>query len=122
MWFQAPPTPPAVRSVRVDADSSPRGLTLRTILASPQHVLPAAVLTSLHQVGEALVPFIVGRAVDEAVTTSDGSALLRWILVLGLTFLGLSLSFRFGSRIGWLGMHSVQHDLRMMVTDRLISP
>lgn len=122
MWFEAPPTPPAVRSVRVDADTTPRGLTVRTILASPRHVLPASVLASLHQVGEALVPFIVGRAVDEAVTTSDGSALVRWILVLGLTFLGLSLSFRFGSRIGWLGMHSVQHDLRMLVTDRLVSP
>lgn len=122
MWFEAPPTPPAVRSVRVDADTTPRSLTVRTILASPRHVLPASALASLHQVGEALVPFVVGRAVDEAVTTSDGPALLRWILVLGLAFLGLSLSFRFGSRIGWLGMHSVQHDLRMLVTDRLVSP
>ncbi|USQ81901.1 ABC transporter ATP-binding protein/permease [Ornithinimicrobium faecis] len=122
VWFEAPATPPAIRSVRVDADTTARGLTIRTILASPRHVVPASILTSLHQAGEALVPFIVGRAVDEAVAAADGPALLRWILLLGLTFLGLSMSFRFGSRIGWLGMHSVQHDLRMMVTDRLISP
>lgn len=84
--------------------------------------MPAAILASLHQAGEALVPFVVGRAVDEAVAPSDSSALVRWILVLAVTFLVLSMSFRFGSRIGWLGMHSVQHELRMMVTDRLISP
>lgn len=122
VWFEAPATPPAVRSVRIDADTTPRGLTVRTILAAPRHVLPASILTSLHQAGEAMVPFVVGRAVDEAVAASDGPALLRWILVLALTFLGLSMAFRFGSRIGFLGMHSVQHDLRMMVTDRLIFP
>lgn len=108
--------------MRTDADTTARGLTVRTILASPRHVIPASILTSLHQAGEAMVPFVVGRAVDEAVALSDGPALLRWIVVLALTFLGLSMAFRFGSRIGFLGMHSVQHDLRMMVTDRLISP
>lgn len=122
VWFEAPPHPPAVRSVRVTPDMTARGLTLRTITASPRHIVPAAVLTSVHQVGEALVPFIVGRAVDEAVAASDGPALLRWILLLAFNFLALSAAFRFGSRIGWLGMNSVQHDLRMLLTDRLLSP
>lgn len=122
VWFEAPPAPPPVRSVRWGPRTTARGLTIRTITATPKHLVPAAVLASLHQAGEALVPFVVGRAVDEAVAASDGAALVRWILVLGATFLALSMSFRFGSRIGWLGMHSVQHELRMMVTDRLISP
>ena len=122
MWFDAPAAPPPVRSLRWGPKTTARGLTIRTITATPKHLVPAALLASLHQAGEALVPFVVGRAVDEAVAPSDSSALLSWILVLGVTFLVLSMSFRFGSRIGWLGMHSVQHELRMMVTDRLISP
>lgn len=122
VWFEAPASPPPVRPVQIGPRTTARNLTLRTIAAAPKHVVPAAVLTSIHQVGEALVPFVVGRAVDEAVATSDLPALVRWILLLALTFLVLSVSFRFGSRIGWLGMNSVQHDLRMMVTDRLMSP
>lgn len=122
VWFEAPTEPPAVRSVRIDDATTARGLTVRTILASPRHLIPASVLSCVHQAGEALVPFVVGRAVDEGIAGGEVAALLRWILVLAGTFLMLSMAFRFGSRIGWLGMHSVQHDLRMLVTDRLVSP
>ncbi|MGD7704989.1 ABC transporter ATP-binding protein [Microlunatus sp. Y2014] len=121
-WFSPREHPPRVNSVRVDAATTPRRLTVRTITATPRHLVPAAVLTSLHQVGEGLVPVVVGRAVDEAVSTGDPVALVTWLSVLGLVFLGFSFAYRFGSRIGLLGMQSVQHDIRMLVTDALLSP
>lgn len=121
-WFTAGPTPPRVSSVRVEHDTTPRRLTLRTISAVPRYLAPAAVLTSLHQVGEALVPVVVGRAIDEAVGPGNPVALLTWLLVLAAVFCFLSFSFRFGARIGFLGMNSVQHDIRMLVTDKLLAP
>lgn len=121
-WFTAGPTPPAISSVRVDHTTTPRQLTVRTLTAVPKYLVPAATLTSLHQVGEALVPVVVGLAIDEAVGPGDPRALLKWLLVLALVFCFLSFSFRFGARIGFLGMNSVQHDIRMMVTDKLLAP
>ncbi|MGD7786756.1 ABC transporter ATP-binding protein [Propionibacteriaceae bacterium Y1700] len=121
-WFFPRTDPPAVNSVRVDSDTTPRRLTVRTITATPRHLIPAAVLTSSHQVGEGMVPVVVGLAIDSAVGPGNPLALVGWIAVLALVFCWLSFSYRFGSRIGFLGMNAVQHDVRMLVTDKLLSP
>lgn len=121
-WFQAPDEPIAVPPLRVDAATTPRRLAVRTILGAPKYTTPAAVLAVGHQVGEALVPVVMGFAIDQAVATGDPVRLGLCLLLLAADFAMLSYSYRFGSRIGLLGMEAVQHRLRTLVADRLLAP
>ncbi|MFC7625311.1 ABC transporter transmembrane domain-containing protein [Microlunatus sp. GCM10028923] len=110
------------RPIVVDSTTTPRRLVLRTILAGRGYALGAAVLAVLHQLGEGLVPVIMGLAIDRALATSDLGQLLFWIALLAVDFAVLSFSYRFGSRIGEFGLQVVQHQLRGRVTDRLLDP
>ena len=120
--FDAPTEPVPAQPIDFDGSTTPKQLTLRTTFAGRTRTTPAAVLLVLHQLGEALVPVIMGIAIDRAVATGDGGQLLLWIMVLGLDFALLSFAYRFGSRIGLLGMESVQHQWRMTVAGRLLDP
>lgn len=122
VWLQAPPEPIDISPIRVDDSTTPRQLTLRTIFAAKKYTFPGAGLLVFHQLGEAMVPVIMGFAIDRAVATGDTRALMLGLLLLALDFAVLSFSFRFGSRIGLLGMQAVQHHLRTRVTDRLLDP
>lgn len=118
----APRSESVVHTPVVDAETGPRTLLLRAMLAHPRYMLPAITLSALHQTGEMLVPVVVGRAIDRGVFTGDAAALLRWILVLAVTFAVLSLSFRFASRLGWIAMNFVDHALRMRISERILDP
>lgn len=122
VFFEAAGEPPPHRPLAVAADVSPQRFTWRVIFAAKKYTVPAALLTVLHQVGEALVPVIMGLAIDRALATGSVTSLLWWVLVLGVDFALLSFAFRFGSRIGLFGMQEVQHRLRMVVSDRLLHP
>ncbi|WP_152360459.1 ABC transporter ATP-binding protein [Microlunatus speluncae] len=110
------------RPITIDAATTPRRLVLRTVLAGRRYVIPAAVLAVLHQLGEGLVPVVMGLAIDRALATGDLGQLVFWIVLLAVDFTVLSLSYRFGSRIGEYGLQVVQHQLRGKVTDRLLDP
>ena len=62
------------------------------------------------------------RAICNAVATGDPAQLTLWLALLAADFAVLSFSYRFGSRLGLIGMESVEHGLRMLATDRLLSP
>lgn len=121
-WFQAPPTPRATRPVRVDETTTPRQLVLGVVGSVRRYTVPAAALSVLHQLGEALVPVLMGVAIDRALTTGDPAQLALWLVVLAADFALLSFSYRFGSRIGLIGMLTAQHRLRMQVVTRVLSP
>lgn len=120
--FEAPDEPLATSPIEITDDLTPAQLTRRVILGAKKYTFPAALLSIVHQVGEALVPVVMGLAIDRALGTGSPSELVLWIAILGLDFAMLSYAYRFGSRIGYLGMQSVQHRLRMMVSDRLLHP
>ncbi len=107
---------------RVDASTTPQQLLWRTMVAHPQYMLPAVTLSATHQVGVMLVPVVVGIAIDHGVTTGDSGALMKWIAVLAAVFAGLSFSFRYASRLGWIAMNFVDHGLRMRICDRALDP
>ncbi|OZM78813.1 ABC transporter ATP-binding protein [Pseudonocardia sp. MH-G8] len=52
-----------------------------------------------HQICEALVPVVIGVVIDRAVATGDVGALVRWVGVLAVLFVVLSLMWRFGARL-----------------------
>lgn len=120
MLLQAPAEPLATREVPFTAATTPRRWTLRVMGAAPRYTIPAAALSITHQLGEALVPIVMGLAIERAVTTGDPVQLLLWLGVLAADFLMLSFSWRFGSRLAELGMLTVQHRLRTTVAAHLL--
>lgn len=121
-WFAPSSTPYEVPNVHVDEHTTPRQLLIRTIWSPRRFVLPGGLLAALHQLGEALVPVLAGLAIDNAIRGADGGALMLWLGLLALDFMMLSVSFRFGSRIGFVGMHAVRQQLRVRVARRLLDP
>ncbi|WKK71086.1 ABC transporter ATP-binding protein [Rathayibacter oskolensis] len=95
-------------------------MTLRVLTGARRFTVPAAALSISHQIGEALVPVLIGLAIERAVSTGDPAQLLLWLVLLAADFALLSFSWRFGSRLGELGMLVVQHRLRSLVAERLL--
>jgi ABC-type multidrug transport system fused ATPase/permease subunit len=120
--LQAPPEPIRTRPLRIDERTTPIRFALRVVFGARRYTVPAGALSIAHQIGEALVPVLMGIAIDRAVATGDLGQLLLWLGLLAADFAMLSFSYRFGSRIGELGMLAVQHRLRMLVTERLLHP
>ncbi|MEJ8277566.1 ABC transporter ATP-binding protein [Pseudonocardia spirodelae] len=91
-----------------------------TIRSFRGRVAAATVLLCGHQVGEALVPVLVGVVIDRAVATGDAGSLVLWLLVLAADFAMLSYSYRFGAR---QALHADLHadaGLRTRVAARLL--
>jgi putative ABC transport system ATP-binding protein len=82
----------------------------------------AGLLMCGHQAGEAMVPVLVGVVIDAAVTSGDVGALVFWIAVLGLDFLFLSLSYRFGARVAKAAEQRMDQRLRRQVAGRVLDP
>ncbi|MDQ1130648.1 ABC transporter ATP-binding protein [Microbacterium sp. SORGH_AS_0888] len=119
----APAGPAAPVAVRDLARArGPRALVARAMTAAPRWSVPAAALSVLHQIGEALVPVLMGLAIDRAVTTGDVRQLVFWLAALAADFAMLSFSYRFGSRLATIAAQSVEHHLRMRVSERAMDP
>ncbi|MFE5140473.1 ABC transporter ATP-binding protein [Streptomyces fagopyri] len=82
----------------------------------------SALLGSGHQIGEALVPALIGIVIDRAVTRSDSGALVLWLTVLAVVYVGLALSFRFGAWAGELAALQAEHTLRVTLVRRVLHP
>ncbi|MGQ0626117.1 MAG: ABC transporter ATP-binding protein [Sporichthyaceae bacterium] len=97
-----------------------RGL-LRSAVAGQRRLVGAAsALFVSHQANEALVPVIVGLAIDEAVATGDGGALVVLLTLLAVVFTVLSFSYRFGARCAEKASEQAAHDLRLRLTHRIL--
>ncbi|GMA23232.1 multidrug ABC transporter ATP-binding protein [Luteimicrobium album] len=104
-------------------DAAPGIPLLRIALATHRRdVLGASVLLSQHQLGEALVPVIVGAAVADAVAGHDGVRLALWLVALVADFVFLSLSYRFGARVRARARANVAHTVRLRVVGRVLDP
>lgn len=101
---------------------SPRTLVLRAMWRTRRFALPAAGSAVVHQVTEAMVPVIMGRAIDTAVVDGDVRGLLIWLGLLTINFILLAHVVRFGSWYGQIGANTMEHQLRTRVTDRLLHP
>lgn len=120
-WLQTPAEPVRTREIRVDEHTTPRRLTLRVMTGARRYTVPAAALSVTHQLGEALVPVLMGVAIERAVSTGDVAQLVLWVALLAADFALLSFSWRFGSRLAELGTLVVQHQLRSMVSAHLLT-
>ncbi|MGW1544831.1 ABC transporter ATP-binding protein [Streptomyces sp. NPDC002309] len=85
-------------------------------------VVLGALLGMGHQTGEALVPVLIGLAVERGVVAGDARGLLMWLGVLALVYIGLSYSFRFGARAGERASVTAAHLLRTRLVSRVLAP
>lgn len=120
VFFEAPATPLRTKHIEVTESTTPRELTLRTMFAAKKYTVPGGLLLIIHQLCGALVPVIMGVAIDRAISPNDAGQLVLWVAVLAVDFALVSFTFRFGSRIGFLGMQSIQHQVRTRITDRIL--
>ncbi|WP_406864820.1 ABC transporter ATP-binding protein [Streptomyces sp. HUAS MG47] len=99
------------------------GLVLRgAIRGQRRRVVSASLLGMTHQACEALVPVVIGAAIDSAVATGSAQALLRWLLVLGVLFLVLSTCYRTSARIAEGAGEHAAHRLRLELGARVLDP
>ena len=122
VFFVPPAEPVRSKQIRVDADTTPKTLVIRTIFGAGKYTLPGMILMVGHFVGEALVPVVMGLAIDRAVSTGDVGSLIAWVVALAAVFLLLSHTWRFGERLTMYAHGLVEHQFRMRVTDRLLDP
>lgn len=101
---------------------SGRTILRRSVAAQRRSVGVAALFLIGHQTGEAMVPVLVGVIIDRAVGTGDLRALTGWLLLLGLNFAALSLSYRMGARRSWLADVRADQRLRLLIADRVLDP
>ncbi|HIW92112.1 MAG TPA: ABC transporter ATP-binding protein/permease [Candidatus Corynebacterium avicola] len=70
----------------------------------------------------ATTSIVVGRAIDDAVSTGEMGRLWFWVGVLAALFLANAVCFWFARRYMELTMQQLSHDLRTTVTDRIQDP
>ena len=101
---------------------SGRDVLRRSIGGQARRLGLACGLGAFHQVGEALVPVLIGVVVDQAVARRDGGLLVLWLGVLGVVYVVLSWSFRLGARIGERAAEKTGHELRIALLRRVLDP
>ncbi|MDA0142403.1 ABC transporter transmembrane domain-containing protein, partial [Solirubrobacter deserti] len=92
------------------------------VRAHPWRAGLAAALLGAHQGFEALVPVVVGAAIDDAVVPGDGDALVLWVGVLAALFVFLSSAYREGARAAERATETAAHELRMRLVRRVVDP
>ena len=102
----------------------PRGrdVLTRAVAGQRRDVTVGALLGAGHQLGEALVPVVIGVVIDQAVAKGDTGALVRWLGALAVVYVCLSYSFRFGARAGERAAEQAAHLLRVELVQRVLDP
>lgn len=96
--------------------------TLKVALSQRPWSFVASAGMAVSFICNGLTPVIVGKAVDDAIATSDMQRLVYWLLVLAALFL-VAMSVNWISRYMMVrSQQLVSHDLRMLVTDRIQDP
>ncbi|WP_322974584.1 ABC transporter ATP-binding protein [Actinacidiphila epipremni] len=99
---------------------SGRDVLVRSVRGQARRCAAGAALGCVHQLGEALVPVLVGVVVDQAVAGRDGGRLTVWLVVLAVVYVCLSWSFRLGAKAGERAAEESAHTLRLAVLRRVL--
>lgn len=97
-----------------------RSVLLGAVRGQWRRVAVAAALFTGYQVGETLVPLVIGAVIDRGVATGDSRAIAGWLGVLLAVFVMLSYSYLYGARACRRSLVDAEHDLRMQLTRRVL--
>ncbi|GGQ72323.1 ABC transporter ATP-binding protein [Streptomyces asoensis] len=101
-------------------EQSGRDVLTRSVRGQARRVGLGAALGCVHQLGEAVVPVLIGVVIDQAVAGQDAGRLLLWLAVLAVVYVTLSWSFRLGARAGERGAEEAAHTLRLAIVRRVL--
>ncbi|MCX5087579.1 ABC transporter ATP-binding protein/permease [Streptomyces sp. NBC_00365] len=101
-------------------EPSGRDVLTRSIRGQARRVGLGAALGCVHQLGEALVPVLIGVVIDQAVAGRNAGRLILWLAVLAVMYVALSWSFRLGARAGERGAEEAAHTLRLAIVRRVL--
>ena len=104
------------------SNPSGRDVLRDAVRGQRRFVALGSLLGSGHQIGEALVPVLIGIVIDQAVTDSDTGALFLWLAILAVVYVGLALSFRIGAWSGERASVQAEHALRITLVRRVLDP
>ncbi|WP_019071025.1 ABC transporter ATP-binding protein [Streptomyces hokutonensis] len=99
---------------------SGRDVLARSVKGQLRRVALGSALGCVHQLGEALVPVLIGVVIDQAVAGQDAGRLALWLGVLALMYVTLSWSFRLGAKAGERGAEEAAHTLRLAIVGRVL--
>ncbi|GAA2624249.1 ABC transporter ATP-binding protein [Dactylosporangium fulvum] len=102
--------------------TAPGHLLRAALWSRRRNLVSAAVLYSAHQLGEAMVPVIIGATVSRAVDHGSPASIAAWLAVLAADFALLSMSYRFGARAAMRAKQHSGHTVRMWLADRVVQP
>ncbi|WP_327731757.1 ABC transporter ATP-binding protein/permease [Streptomyces sp. NBC_00487] len=105
-----------------EADPPGRNVLWRAVGGQRRDVALGSVLGMGHQTGEALVPVLIGLAIERGVVDGDVPGLLLWLVILAAVYVGLSFSFRFSARAGERASVTAAHHLRTELVGRVLAP
>ncbi|MFJ3662827.1 ABC transporter ATP-binding protein [Streptomyces sp. NPDC090119] len=103
-------------------EPSGRDVLTRSVRGQARRVALGAGFGCVHQLGEALVPVLIGVVIDQAVAGQDAGRLVGWLAVLAVMYVVLSWSFRLGARSGERAAEEAAHTLRLAVVRRVLDP
>ncbi|MGV9788457.1 ABC transporter ATP-binding protein [Streptomyces sp. NPDC003435] len=103
-------------------EPSGRDVLTRSVRGQARRVALGAGFGCVHQLGEALVPVLIGVVIDQAVAGKDAGRLLGWLGALAVMYVVLSWSFRLGARSGERAAEEAAHTLRLAVVRRVLDP
>ncbi|NPC96491.1 ABC transporter ATP-binding protein [Nocardioides sp. zg-DK7169] len=115
------PEPPPAPDLTAAPPATAGALLRRTVRRHARSLAGASALVTVWQVAELMVPVLIGVVIDRAVVTGDVAQMLLWAGVFALHFVVLSLSYRFGARMGNRALHTESHALRTEVSAHVLS-
>jgi len=99
---------------------SGRDVWTRSVKGQVRRVALGSALGSVHQLGEALVPVLIGVVIDQAVAGQNAGRLALWLGVLAVMYVTLSWSFRLGAKAGERSAEEAAHTLRLAIVGRVL--
>ena len=99
---------------------SGRDVLTRSVKGQTRRVALGSALGSVHQLGEALVPVLIGVVIDQAVAGQNAGRLALWLGVLAVMYVTLSWSFRLGAKAGERSAEEAAHTLRLAIVGRVL--
>lgn len=102
-------------------DTAPGAQLLwRAMSARRRDLVAASIFYSTHQLGESLVPVIIGAVVGQAIAQEGAGRIVAWLGVLAADFAFLSLSYRFGARASARAEQGSAHAARLWLAERVL--
>ena len=104
------------------AAPSARSVLRHAVFGQRRQMVPSVLATMVHQACEASVPIVIGVVVDHALARHSGSGLLWSLVSLAALFAVLTTAMRFGFRTVRNAVFQSAHELRLLITARVLDP